>query len=208
MKKLPEICFLTSDDLESSKLIDIVSLLLESGIRWIQYRDKKNIKKIIYQNAINLKQLTSKFDALLSINDYLDIALAVNADGVHLGQDDLPLKEAKKIANNMIIGISTHNLGQAREAENNGADYIGFGPIFHTTTKDAGEPKGVSALREVKEFINIPTIAIGGINITNLMSVIQSGADGVAISSGLLMGNIKDNFHKFKEIIERLQRGQ
>lgn len=202
MKRLTNVCFITPEGFESDKLAETVLMLLESGIKWIQYRDKKNSKKLIYQNALNLRELTTDFGAFLTINDYLDIALAIDADGVHLGQEDLPLSEAKKIINNKIIGISTHDLNQAVEADRGGADYIGFGPIFHTSTKDAGQPKGLSALKVVKEVVKIPVIAIGGIITGNLMSVLEMGADGVAVSSGLLIGNIRDNARRFLTIIE------
>lgn len=203
MKKFNKLCFITPDRVAPDYLIETVLLLLESGIRWIQYRDKQSTKKIIYENALNLRKLTRKFDALLSINDYPDIALAADADGVHLGQEDLPLIEAKKIMGNKIIGISTHDLNQAIEAYKGGADYIGFGSIFHTSTKDAGEPKGLTALKQVKETIKIPVIAIGGIKTSNVLSVLNNGADGIAVSSGLLIGDIKDNAGRFLSIIEK-----
>lgn len=203
MKKLSNICFITPDRIAPDYLLEVVLLLLGSGIKWIQYRDKQNTRKIIYENALNLRQLTRKFDALLSINDYPDIALAADADGVHLGQDDLLLIEAKKIMGNKIIGISTHDLNQAIEAYKGGADYIGFGPIFHTSTKDAGEPKGLTSLKHVKEIIKIPVIAIGGIKTSNALSVLNNGADGIAVSSGLLIGSIKDNARRFLSIIDK-----
>ncbi len=172
-------------------------LILKSGIRWVQYRNKEETRKIIHQNALKLRQLTSAFKACLIINDYADIALAADADGVHLGQDDMPLMEAKKIMGNRIIGISTHDLNQAVEAEKGGADYIGFGPIFHTSTKDAGAPKGLFLLREITDSINIPVIAIGGINADNVSSVLEQNCYGVAVSSGLLSNDIMDNARRF-----------
>ncbi|MCL6572520.1 MAG: thiamine phosphate synthase, partial [Bacillus sp. (in: Bacteria)] len=101
---------------------------------------------------------------------------------VHLGQEDLPLKEARKIMGNKIIGISTHNLQEAIEAEKGGADYIGFGSIFPTTTKDDAVVQGLDALKRVKDSVNIPVIAIGGINTDNVKSVLDAGCDGVAVS--------------------------
>lgn len=200
------ICFITPDGAESETLTESVLLILESGIKWVQYRDKKSSKKAIYQNALYLRELTTNFGAFLTINDYPDIALAVGADGVHLGQEDIPLSEAKKIMGDKIIGISTHDMNQATEAARGGADYIGFGPVFYTSTKDAGQPKGLIALTDVKKSVKIPVIAIGGINTSNLMSVLEYGADGVAVSSGLLVGSIKDNARRFMESIR--ERGQ
>lgn len=133
-----------------------------------------------------LRELTDKFGASLIVNDYTDIALTVNADGVHLGQDDLPLKEARKIfGEEKIIGISMHSDEEAIAAKAGGADYVGFGPVFHTETRDAGKPKGIAALREIKKLIKIPLIAIGEIKAENLESVIDSGADAAAVSAGI-----------------------
>ena len=157
------------------------------------------------ERQLILRKLTNKFGAVFIVNDYIDIALAVNADGVHLGQKDLPLKEARKIfcGREKIIGISTHSIEQAIEAEQGGASYIGFGPIFHTKTKDAGEPKGIEMLKEVKRHIKIPVIAIGGINIENLRSVIDSGADAVAVSSAIIQGDIAENITCFLKVLYR-----
>ena len=121
------------------------------------------------------------------VNDYADIALAVDADGVHLGQEDLPVEEARKIiGRDKLIGISTHNREQARDAEQAGADYIGFGPIYPTATKDAGTVQGLENLRTIRQTVSIPIIAIGGINQSNAGDVIQAGADGVAVISAIL----------------------
>jgi len=136
------------------------------------------------------------FKACLIINDYADIALAVEADGVHLGQDDLPLREARSIMGNRIIGISTHSVQEALEAERDGADYIGFGSIFPTATKEV-VPRGVDGLRAIKTAATIPVIAIGGIRPDNALSVFETGCDGVAVSSGLLDGDITMNAQRF-----------
>jgi thiamine-phosphate diphosphorylase len=137
------------------------------------------------------------------VNDHTDIAIAVNADGVHLGQDDLPLKESRKImGRKKIIGISTHTVEQAIDAEKDGADYIGFGPVFNTTTKDAGSPKGIDMLHEIKKQVHIPVVAIGGINLENIRSVLDAKADAVAVASAILSGDIADNTKRFLDIIE------
>jgi thiamine-phosphate diphosphorylase len=147
--------------------------------------------------------IAKKFDATLIVNDHPDIALAADADGVHLGQDDLPVKEARKImGKNRIIGISTHTVEQARDADRDGADYIGFGPVFHTTTKDAGRPKGIEMLREIKRQVRIPVVAIGGITTENIRPVLEAGADAVAVASAMLRGDIEENTKRFLEIIK------
>ena len=174
---------------------------MESGVRWVQYREKKKTKREMLSEALMIREISKKFDACFIVNDHADIALAADADGVHLGQDDLPLGEARKIMGNRIIGISTHNLSEALEAERGGADYIGFGAVFHTSTKEAGAPKGVDALKHIKDSVGIPVIAIGGIKADNALSVFASGCDGIAISSGLLEGNIPENAKRFLSII-------
>lgn len=201
MRELSRICFITPDGVEADKLLLIVENALQAGIKWIQYRDKGDNKRLIYEKALQIKELSIKYKAILSINDYADIALAVDSEGVHLGQEDLPLSEAKKIMGNKIIGISTHSTEEAIEAYQGGADYIGFGPIFHTKTKNAGDPKGLEELKNVVNLVKIPLLAIGGINKQNLKSVIETGCYGVALSSGLLEGDIKENVAYFLETL-------
>jgi thiamine-phosphate pyrophosphorylase len=174
------------------------SIILGAGVKWIQYRGKSKPRREIYNEAKLLRKLTTEFKAAFIVNDHADIVLAVNADGVHLGQEDLPLKEARKIlGKKKIIGISTHSIEQAIDAEAGGADYIGFGPVFPTGTKDAGEPRGINMLREVKSRVSIPVVAIGGINIENLESVLDAGANAVAVASAILKGDIFKNTDSF-----------
>jgi len=196
------LCFITDQNASSSlPFEDMTRKVIKSGVRWIQLRNKQNSRKQIYQNAVILRQLTRGTRTLI-INDYADIALAADADGVHLGQDDLPLREARKImGKDTIIGISTHSIEQAAEAETNGADYIGFGPVFYTGTKDAGSPKGVNLLRDIRKHISIPVVAIGGIKLENLASVLDTGIDAVAVASGILKGDIEENVQNFMDII-------
>jgi thiamine-phosphate pyrophosphorylase len=196
------LCFIT--DCKACKLSceEMTLKVLRAGLKWVQYRDKEKSRREIYEEAIRLRKLTKDFNAVLIVNDYADIALAVDADGVHLGQDDLPIEEARKImGSNKIIGISTHSLEQAKEAEKGGADYIGFGPVFRTTTKDAGIPKGTDMLQEIKRQVHLPVVAIGGINIENIRSVLDTGVDAVAVASAILSGDIIENAARFVDII-------
>jgi thiamine-phosphate pyrophosphorylase len=177
--------------------------VLTRGVRWVQFREKERSRHDMYGEAVRLKKLTRDYNAVLIINDFLDIAVCVGAEGVHLGQDDFPLKEARKIVGkNKIIGISTHSLKQAREAEKNGADYIGFGPVFTTSTKDAGKPKGIEMLHEVKKQVSIPVVAIGGIGLGNISSVLQTGIDAVAVASAILTGDIEENTSRFMDYLK------
>ncbi len=160
---------------------------LAAGVRFFQYRDKKGPKRLIWETAKLLAKISRGAEALFIVNDFADIARAVDADGVHLGQDDLPIEEARKIlGKDKIIGISTHSIEQAVAAEQAGANYIGFGPIFPTTTKDAGLVQGLENLKIIRQKVTIPSIAIGGINRSNTTDVIRSGANGIAVISAIL----------------------
>lgn len=138
--------------------------------------------------AREIRQLSRTASSLFIVNDRVDIALAAQADGVHLGQEDLPLDIARKLmGKEKIIGISTHDLAQAQEAERGGADYIGFGPIFGTSTKETGySPRGPAMLKEIRQAVKIPIVAIGGITEDNVSQVWEAGADAAAIISDLM----------------------
>jgi thiamine-phosphate pyrophosphorylase len=194
------LCFITDRKVSGLSYEDMTRKVLLKGVRWIQFREKETSRREIYQNAIRLRRLTKDYDAVFVVNDFPDIAMCSGADGVHLGQDDLPLKEARKImGRDRIIGISTHSLEQAAEAEKDGADYIGFGPVFPTLTKDAGGPKGIAMLREIRKQVNIPIVAIGGISLENISSVLQTGVDAVAVASAILRGDIEENAKRFMD---------
>jgi len=180
------ICFITDSRLSALSVEETVRRVLDAGIRWIQYREKALCRRDMFLQAERLRRLTNEYRAVLIVNDHADIALAVDADGVHLGQDDLPLKAARKIMGKKIIGISTHNVNQALEAQRNGADYIGFGPVFQTFTKEAGTPRGLNLLKNVVSSLDIPVVAIGGIDLKKLRGVMGYGASAVAVASGIL----------------------
>jgi thiamine-phosphate pyrophosphorylase len=178
--------------------VEIIKQAVSAGIRIIQIREKEMSKKDLYKEVFSIRNFMMKQRATLVINDYVDIALAVDADGVHLGQDDLPIGEARQLlGKRRIIGISTHNLKQALDAQNAGADYIGFGPVFKTVTKNSGKPRGINMLSEIKKHIQIPVIAIGGITPDTISSVLRSGADAAAVASALLSGDITNNIKRF-----------
>lgn len=187
--------------------IQVVKKAINAGIRIIQLREKDMPKKELYKEALSIRALTLKHRVIFIINDYPDIALVVNADGVHLGQEDLSIREARKLlGKNKIIGISTHSLRQAIDAQSSGADYIGFGPIFTTSTKNAGRPRGTKSLIEIKRHVKIPVVAIGGITLENVSDVLQSGVDAIAVASGILSGNIKTNIKTFLSTVELYKR--
>jgi len=197
------LCFITDHNTGGLSFLDMTQAVLRAGAGWVQYRNKNASRLKVYEEAIKLKDLAGKHNAVFIVNDYSDIALAVDADGVHLGQDDLPVKEARKIlGKGKIIGVSTHCIEQALEAEQAGADYIGFGPVFHTSTKDAGNPRGTVLLGEIKNKVSIPVVAIGGINLENIHSILETGVDAVAVASAILKGDIEENAGRFMEIIK------
>jgi len=192
------IYLITDRTLSGLSHFQIIRQAAAAGIRTIQLREKKMSKKELYREAFSLRSLTLKYKTTFIVNDYIDIALAADSDGVHLGQDDMPIKEARKImGKKKIIGISTHSLKQAISAEDEGADYIGFGPVFPTSTKDAGLPKGLTALKEIRKHIKIPIVAIGGITAENISSALEAGANAAAVMSAILKGDIKANTEKF-----------
>lgn len=195
------ICFITDSTFADISLIEATTSVLKAGITCIQYREKGKTRRDICEEASTMKSLVRSARAILIVNDYPDIALAVDADGVHLGQNDLPIQEARRIMGNKIVGISTHTLAQAQEAEACGADYIGFGPIFRTTTKDAGEPVGLDSLRIIKRSVHIPVVAIGGIKLENISSVLEAGSDAVAVASAFYTGNVQGDAEKFLRFI-------
>ena len=178
--------------------------LLEGGIKLIQLRAKAMTPVDFLRLACTTRTLTRSYSCRLIVNDRVDIALACEADGVHLGQEDLPLHAARKLMGDRIIGISTHSTEQAKEAEDGGADYIGFGPMFGTTTKATGySARGPAMLRQVREAVSIPIVAIGGIAEANVAEVWQAGADSAAIISDLLSAD--DIAAKVKRILAHRQ---
>jgi thiamine-phosphate pyrophosphorylase len=172
----------------SRSLADIVSTALDAGVRLFQLRVKTLETGRLYEMAAVLCPLVQKGGGAFIVNDRVDVAKAVGADGVHLGQEDLPLADARAILGaGRLIGISTHNPAQAVEAEAGGADYIGYGPIFPTATKENPDPVvGVDGLRQVRARIRIPIVAIGGITAKNAGDVRAAGADGIAVVSAVL----------------------
>ena len=168
----------------------VLAALLEAGVSILQLRVKSLPPVDFLELAKQARAVTRAHGCKLIINDRVDIALACGADGVHLGQDDLPLRAGRKLMGQKIIGISTHDLDQARAAERAGADYIGFGPMFGTRTKATGyEARGPEMLQQIRGAVTLPIVAIGGITEANVQEVWQAGADSVAIIGDVLQDN-------------------
>ncbi|BBD08196.1 thiamine phosphate synthase [Desulfovibrio ferrophilus] len=163
--------------------IDVVRAMLDAGIKIIQYREKTKKMGAKYKECIALREMTRQAGAALIINDDIDLALLVDADGVHVGQEDLPVPAVRElVGEDMAIGLSTHAPEEARAALRNGADYIGVGPIFRTFTKeDVCEPVGFEYLNHVAKNIDLPFVAIGGIKVHNIAQVTSHGAKCVAL---------------------------
>lgn len=184
--------YLVSD--ENSSLEKLEQAIL-GGVTMVQLREKNLSSRDFYHKALEVQKLTEAYDIPLIINDRLDIAMAIGAQGVHLGQKDLPLSVVRKmLGDQMIIGASTATLVEALEAQGQGADYLGVGAMYPTKTKGDTRPVTLETLRSIVEGVSIPVVAIGGITKDNLESVKETGIAGVAVVSEIL----KSNFPKLK----------
>lgn len=190
MKAQPDYSiYLVTDDgcLQGRALIDCVREALEGGVTLVQYRAKTASSAEMYDEALQLKALCDSFNVPLIINDRLDIAMAVGAAGVHLGQDDLPCAAARRIlGEDYIIGVSAHNPAEARAALLCGADYLGCGAVFGTATKADVKKLGTDGLAAICREKGLPVVGIGGVTADNYREVRAAGADGAAIVSGIL----------------------
>ena len=190
MKAQPDYSiYLVTDDgcLQGRALIDCVREALEGGVTLVQYRAKTASSAEMYAEALQLKALCDSFNVPLIINDRLDIAMAVGAAGVHLGQDDLPCAAARKLlGEDYLIGVSAHNPAEARAALLCGADYLGCGAVFGTATKADVQKLGTEGLAAICKEKGLPVVGIGGVTADNYREVRAAGADGAAIVSGIL----------------------
>lgn len=197
--------FITDSGLSRAGNISDVRQAVSCGVRVVQYRNKNGQTREMYEEAARLIEICRGRDAAFLINDRVDIALAVDADGVHLGQSDMPYKAARRLLGpEKIIGLTVHNLSEALEAQSLGADYLGVSPIFQTKTKpDAGKPAGIALIEEISRRVQIPLIAIGGINHSNAVEVIKAGADGLcAISCVVAKEDAGAEIKKFQELFK------
>lgn len=181
---------------------------LQSGVTLLQYRDKNADSRTMYERALLLKKLCAAYGVPLLINDRLDIAQAVQADGVHLGQSDLPVAAARKlIGKQAIIGASAHNPEEARQAIADGADYLGCGAVFGTKTKTDAGYLGIAGLKAIRQAVTAPMVGIGGVNSSNFEQVLQTGANGAAIVSGILAAaDIAAEVRRFTVIADKYKK--
>ncbi|MDR2831106.1 MAG: thiamine phosphate synthase [Methanobrevibacter sp.] len=183
-------CLVTNrDNITNKEFFNIIKQAILGNISIVQLREKTTSSKEFYEIAIKLKKLCDKYDVPLIINDRLDIAIAVNADGVHVGDEDIPGSVVRNIiGNDKILGISASTVNDAIAAEKAGADYIGTGAVYPTKSKDK-EVISIERLKEVVKSVNIPVVAIGGINENNVSSLKNTGIKGVAIISAIMKSN-------------------
>jgi len=167
---------------------DVAELSYLGGADVVQLRDKRMSGLELFNTAVKIKTLAKEYGKLFIVNDRVDVALASDADGVHLGQSDIPVKAVRKsVPEDVIIGVSVTSVKEALKAEKDGADYVALSPVFDTASKDdAGRGKGLDVLREIRDAVSIPVVAIGGIGPSNASAVIEAGADGIAVISAVV----------------------
>lgn len=193
--------FITDSRLSRKGNISDVRCALAAGVKIVQYREKSLDTCLMYLEALKLKRLCK--DITFIVNDRLDLALAVGADGLHLGQEDIPYAVARKIlGKRKIIGLTVNTLKEAIQAQQLGVDYIAVAPIFATGTKiDAGKAVGTRLLKAIRKKVKVPIVAIGGINLRNAPEVIRCGADALcAISAVVANPNVKKEISKFRRL--------
>ena len=177
----------TEESISVEELTKIIAQSVSGGVSIVQLREKNNSSLSFYKKASALKQLLNELSIPLIINDRVDIALAVAADGIHIGQDDLPLPVVKKmVPEDMIVGVSVSTLEEALKAERNGADYIGVGSVFPTKTKQDATLMALEDLGEICRGVSIPAVAIGGITADNISALSDSGLSGTAVVSAIM----------------------
>ncbi|MGL5634034.1 MAG: thiamine phosphate synthase [Sarcina sp.] len=186
-----------SDIIGKRNFYEVIEEALKAGCKCVQLREKNCLGKEFLEKALKLRELTKKYGALFIVNDRVDIAILSDADGVHVGQDDIPLKEVRKLMKNKIIGVSANNIEEAIIAQADGADYIGVGAIFTTNTKLDANNVGIAMLKNIMKEVKLPIVAIGGLKTTNINQILDERILGYAVVSDIL--GEKDVFAKTSE---------
>lgn len=181
--------YLVTDELalKGRELLPVVEEALQGGVTLLQYRNKNAEGGKLYEEALALKKLCDKYNVPLIIDDRLDIAVAVGAAGVHIGQDDIPCKIARQVlGDDYIIGVSAHNPQEAQQAIDDGADYLGCGAVYATTTKAKVTALGLDGLAAIRRAVQVPMVGIGGVDLSNAKDVLSVGVEGIAIVRAIL----------------------
>lgn len=200
-------CILSEEHSRGRSNLEVAKLLLDSGIKTIQYREKDKKSLYKYRECLKIRELTRQYNCTFIVNDDIDIAILVEADGVHIGQEDLPIGHVRKlVGKDMIIGCSTHSPEQAKKAIEDGADYIGVGPIYTTKTKkDVCDPVGIEYLQYVIQNLDIPYVAIGGIKEHNLRELVDTGASCLCLVTEIVSAeNIPDKIASLRATMASL----
>ena len=199
----------TDSDLSKGRTdAEVARLAYEGGADAVQLRMKHSDGREMLEQAMEIRKVADEFCKFFFVNDRVDIALASGADGVHLGQSDIPLEVARDLmGETAIIGISVDNVEQAVAAAEGGADYIGIGAIFNTSTKpDAKQGVGLGAIYEIRQAVDIPIVAIGGINRGNIQDVVRAGADAAAVVSAVVaQDDVKAAAHELRDLILKVR---
>lgn len=186
-------------------LMEQVKEALEGGITFLQLREKKLSKEAFLQEAKEMKQLAEKYKVPFVINDNIEIAQKSGADGVHVGQDDMPVEEVRKIlGEDKIIGVSAHNVEEALKAQKGGADYLGVGAVCQTATKSDASVVSMEEMKKICESVSIPVVAIGGIHKDNLLMLENTGVDGIAVVSAIFAA--KDIKEAARELFAKVSK--
>lgn len=191
--------------IDFNELLEKVEMALIGGVDIVQYRSKGASTRVMCDEALKIKHLCNKYNALFIINDRVDVAQVVDADGVHVGQDDMKADLVRKIlGDDKIIGVSARSLAEALQAMEDGADYIGVGALFTTQTKMDAKSVSIDTLKGIRKAIDIPIYGIGGISLDNITEKVKENIDGVAVVSAILNAeDIQATSRKFKEILAK-----
>lgn len=205
-----EFVLITNRNICELEILDVIRQAAEGGVGTVQLREKDMSTRDLYKLANEIREITNELGLSFIVNDRVDIAMAVDADGVHLGWKSLDVKIARKIVGQKkLIGFSAHNVEEALKAEDEGVDYITMSPIFETRYKDyIVQPLGLEGLKKIKEQVRIPVIALGGIKASNAAKVLKSGADGIAVMSTILLSKTPmQTATRLYGIIKHIKRG-
>jgi thiamine-phosphate pyrophosphorylase len=203
--ELPQLYLVSGSNFDKRNHEETIELALKGGVGIVQLREKDKDDIFVYELGKKLRKITKKYNAMLIVDDRIDIANAIEADGVHIGQEDLPVNVVRRLlGKNKIIGKSTHSLTQAFNAQNEGVDYIGVGPVFETNSKKGVcSPVGIELVKKVCSEITVPFVAIGGIKTDNVIHVLNSGARSVACITAIIKSkDPQATAIEFKKIIK------
>ena len=193
---------------EGTTLYEQVEQALQGGVSTLQLREKNLGDEEFLKEAIEIKELCKKYDVPLIINDNVEVAIKCGADGVHVGQEDMEASKVReKVGRDMIIGVSAHNVEEAKKAVSNGANYLGVGAVFSTSTKDDVDVLSKETLKDICLAVDVPVVAIGGINQDNILELKGTGVDGVAVVSAIFSSeNIAETCKKLHKLSEEIVR--